>query len=252
MDQNTKEAIGEYYKLKHIYDEKRHRAKRKVLHDNTLDNKTKRVALSSLKSVCVNCGKSGGTLFTETKDTLRAVCNATPQCELNMNIYRGSYKPFFPLYNKLNNQSETIRTNIVKTKLDLLFGYSTEESALSQFEEFRTDFNALEEDINELHMMLVTIIHNNRNKPDIMEATNNMTIIKNRIALLLREYKDSVGGSQILSNIVKEYIDELLPEAKRLREKKYAINEIEQDDVYYFLRQEPYLYTETEVQMTDE
>jgi hypothetical protein len=169
-----------------------------------------------------------------------------------MNIYRGSYKPFFPLYNKLNNQSETIRTNIVKTKLDLLFGYSTEESALSQFEEFRTDFNALEEDINELHMMLVTIIHNNRNKPDIMEATNNMTIIKNRIALLLREYKDSVGGSQILSNIVKEYIDELLPEAKRLREKKYAINEIEQDDVYYFLRQEPYLYTETEVQMTDE
>jgi len=109
-------------------------------------------------------------LFIEENNTLRALCQAEPKCDLNMNINRGSYKPFFPLYNNLNNESDKIRTNIVKVKLDMLFGYTNEDVAIIQFEEYRKEFSTIEEDVNELHKLLVSIIHNNRNKTTIKES----------------------------------------------------------------------------------
>lgn len=246
MDQSTKDAIEEYYKLKKKYDEKEQRKKRKIVQDESLDKKTKRIALSSLKSRCVNCGKLGGTLFTETNNTLRALCQAQPKCDLNMNIYRGSYKPFFPLYNKLNEESEAIRTNIVKTKLDLLFSYTTEQTAILQFEEYRKEFTTIEEELNKLHSIFVSIIQNMRNKNTIIESKQNMILIQNRIALLIKEYKETKDMITI-SNIIQEYINELLPEAKRLRDNMYAKNEVEKEEEHYILIQEPYLYSETEV-----
>jgi len=250
MDESTKDAIEEYYKLKKQYDVKQQKTKRKILQDESLDKKSKRVALSSLKANCVNCGKSGGTLFIEENNTLRALCQAEPKCDLNMNINRGSYKPFFPLYNNLNNESDKIRTNIVKVKLDMLFGYTNEDVAIIQFEEYRKEFSTIEEDVNELHKLLVSIIHNNRNKTTIKESKEHLATIKERIQLLIQEYKETQDAVMI-TNIVKEYIDELLPEAKRLRENKYAKNVIEKQDDLYILHQDPYLYTETEVQMSD-
>lgn len=246
MDQRTKEAIQEYYKLKTTYEDKQQRAKRKILQDESLDKKSKRIALSKLKNKCVNCGKLGGTLFVEKNNTLRALCEAETKCDLNMNIYRGSYSPFFPLYNKLNKESESIRTNIVKTKLDLLFSYTTEETAILQFQEYRKEFNTIEEELNRLHSIYISIIKNMRNKNAITESTKNMDLILNRISLMLQEYKET-HDSMIMYNIIQEYINELLPEAKLLRENMYAQNEVEKEEDKYLLYQESYLYSETEV-----
>lgn len=246
MDQNTKDAIEEYFKLKKKYEDKQQRTKRKITQDESLDKKTKRVALASLKTACVNCGKSGGTLFMEQNNTLRALCQAQPKCNLNLNIYRGSYNSFFALYNLLNNRSDTVKTNIVKTKLDLLFGFTAEDTAISQFEEYRTEFNLIEKDINDLHTTFVYIIQNNRNNTIIMEAKQRIDEALNRIELLLQEYRDT-GDRFSITNIIKEYINEVLPEAKRLRENTYAQNEIEKVGECYILRQEPYLYTEIEI-----
>lgn len=246
MDQNTKDAIEEYFKLKKKYEDKQQRTKRKILQDESLDKKTKRVALASLKTTCVNCGKSGGTLFTEQNNTLRALCQAQPKCNLNMNIYRGSYNSFFAAYNLLNNRSGAVKTNIVKTKLDLLFGFTGEETAITQFEEYRTEFNLIEKDMNDLHTTLVSIIQNNRNNPFILEATQRIGEVMARIGLLLQEYKET-GDKIAIINVITEYMDELLPQAKRLRENTYAQNEIEKVGECYILRQEPYLYTEIEI-----
>lgn len=246
MDQNTKDAIEEYFKLKKIYEDKQQRTKRKIIQDESLDKKTKRVALASLKTTCVNCGKRGGTLFTEQNNTLRALCQAQPKCNLNMNIYRGSYNSFFTAYNLLNNMSDAVKTNIVKTKLDLLFGFTGEETAITQFEEYKTEFNSIEKDLNDLHTILVSIIQNNRNTTVIMEAKQRIGEVVNRIGLLLQEYKDT-GDRFAITNVIKEYIDELLPQAKRLRENTYAENEVEKVGECYILRQEPYLYTEIEI-----
>lgn len=248
MDQMTKDAIQEYYKLKTKYEDKEQRTKHKILQDESLDNKSKRFALSTLKTKCVKCDKLGGTLFIEKNNTLRALCQAETKCDLNMNIYRGSYSPFFPLYNKLNKESDSIRTNIVKTKLDLLFSYTTEETAILQFEEYRNEFNTLEEELNRLHSVFVSIIKNMRNKNAIIESNKNMDLIKNRIELMLQEYKETLD-SLTMYNIIQEYINELIPEAKRLRENMYAINEVEKDGDTYLLIQEPYLYSETELSM---
>lgn len=246
MDQNTKDAIEEYFKLKKKYEDKQQRNKRKILQDESLDKKTKRVALASLKTTCANCGKSGGTLFTEQNNTLRALCLAQPKCNLNMNIYRGSYNSFFALYNLLNNRLDAVKTNIVKTKLDLLFGLTGEDTAIMQFEEYRTEFNSIEKDMNELHTTLVSIIQNNRNNAIITEAKRRIGEIINRIGLILQDYRDT-GDRFAISNVIKEYVDGLLPEAKRLRENTYAENEIEKVGECYILRQEPYLYTEIEI-----
>ena len=84
---NTKQ----YYKLKEKYYNNIDKKRSYIKKDNTLTTSEKRKRIKELKNKCVNCGKEGGTIFDETNGMLKARCNASDPCDLNMNIKRVFY-----------------------------------------------------------------------------------------------------------------------------------------------------------------
>ena len=259
MNQDIKDAIEEYYRLKNIYEVKNNQEKRKILRDKGVYKISKKQALSALKPVCVACGKVGGTIFRQDKTKLYAICNATPPCSLDIEIDRGAYEQITDLYKIVDKNFEDSRTDIIKTKLNMLFGYINEEQAAAIFSAQKEDFDESQKEIKYFNNMFSNIIQCDRYKIPSLVLKKNIELIKIKIADYTNMYNDESGAPGIVGDIVEIYINELYPEVKKLRTLIYAKNEIECsdgmigplicEDEIFRLVQEPYLYSEAEVEM---
>lgn len=259
MNQEINDAIEEYYRLKNIYDVKNNQEKRKILRDKGLYKTSKKQSLSALKPVCVACGKVGGTIFRQDKTKLYAICNATPPCTLDIEIDRGEYEKITDLHKIVINNFEESRTDIIKTKLNMLFGYITEQQAATIFATQKEDFDESQKEIKYINDKFADIIQSGRHTISSAEIKTNIEKIKSKIADYTKMYEDESGTPSIVSDIVQTYINELYPEVKKLRTLVYAKNEIECtdgmigplicEDEIFRLVQEPYLYSEAEMEM---
>ena len=257
MKQNIKDAIEEYYRLKQGYDGKFNQEKRTILNNDRLNKKSMRAALSKITRKCVSCGKSGGTSFTQEDRLLRASCNAVSQCSLDMEIDIGEYEHITAAKKSFSELYEKSRTDIIKTKLNMLFGYITEEEAAEIFAVQKEEYDTAKRDMKMVDEIITDILHSGRNKKDVETITNNIGTIKERISDNIKSYNDT-GSPSIINDIVDTYNDELYPETLNLRTTVYVKNEIECSDGtvrqgmcengIYKLVQEPYLYSEAEIE----
>lgn len=153
---NIEEATENYYKLKNKYDTQKGNLKNKLLKNKDLSRGQKKNSLRE-KMNCVVCQQPGGTLFTTEDRILIALCKAEIPCNLDIKIKKGSYSNDQELVTMLKDTSRSLRSDIIKSKLNLLFRLDDEETMLSNFEELRNEY--LE---NEKHVTkLLTIIENN-------------------------------------------------------------------------------------------
>lgn len=260
MEQEIKDAIEEYYRLKNIYDLKNNQDKKKILRDKDLYKISKKQALAALKPVCVSCGKVGGTIFRQDETKLYAICNAVSRCTLDIEIDRGKYEKLTDLFKIVTTNFEESRSDIIKTKLNMLFGYITEEQAAAIFAGQKEDFDESQKEIKYINDKFVDIIQNGRYSKSTIEIKGNIEKIKSKISEYTKLYDDDSRNASFVSDIVQTYINELYPEVKKLRTTVYAKNEIECadgmigplicEDEMYRLVQEPYLYSETDMEMT--
>ena len=131
----NKEAISNYYKLKFQYESKIQDFKRKILGNTSLTKKEKRSRFSKFVFKCINCKRNGGSIFSNKNRILKAVCGASPPCKLNIEIEHGEYTLRENAVKILSENFEKLKTSIIRTKLDLLFNYIDESSAVKNFEE---------------------------------------------------------------------------------------------------------------------
>lgn len=256
MDQDINDALEEYYRLKNIYDGKNNQEKKKILRNKGVYKISKKQALSELKPVCVACGKVGGTTFKQDKTKLYAICNASPPCTLDIEIDRGEYEQIAELYKLVDKNFQDSRVDIIKTKLDMLFGYISEEQAVAKFASQKEDFDISQKEIAHFNDAFSNIIQSKRNTVASVEIKNNIEKIKSKINDYINMYNDESGTPSIVNDIVQTYINELYPEVIKLRKLVYAKNEIECgdgmigplicEDEKYYLIQEPYLYSESQ------
>lgn len=262
MDQDTKEAIDGYYRLKNAYEAKILKIRRKILRDKSLYKTAKMQALAELRPLCISCGKEGGTAFREEGTKLYASCLAQKKaskydCVLDIEIERGSFEPITALY-KINRESfEESRVNIIKTKLDVLFGYLTEEQAVVNFGGQKEDYVLAQSRIKEMHAVFTNILQNDRNKNAINETKITMALIVEQLNELLVQYRET-GHYSFITDAMQTYVNDLYPEANKMRMLSYAKNAIECNDGIvgptmcedtYHLIQDPYLYSETEIEL---
>ena len=92
------EAMNDYYKLKHQYNNTVVSEKNKILKNDTLSSKDKRRRFKQLVYKCINCKQNGGTIFTNTNGFLKAVCGSDTPCKLNIEIMKGKYTLFSHLW----------------------------------------------------------------------------------------------------------------------------------------------------------
>ena len=84
MNEELIKAITDYYKLKQQYEDKINRQKNRIIKNETLTILQKRKKIKKLVPVCLNCNKPGGTIFSNNKGVLLAVCGSSTPCELNI------------------------------------------------------------------------------------------------------------------------------------------------------------------------
>ena len=145
MNDEIKDAIDNFYRLKQEYHNNVISEQKKIMKNKTLTKQQKKLRLRDIKGKCVNCGSSKGTIFSQTEGTLKARCgNVEKPCNLNIEIYRGIYNNLTEVSLFIENELQELKTKIITAKLDLLFGYQDEATAIGKFESYRQELKIIE------------------------------------------------------------------------------------------------------------
>lgn len=139
MNRDMFEApLFKFYKLKDKYESDFQKAKSKILTNKELSVREKRSRLKLLKPKCVKCRRPVGTIFSTLDHKLVALCGSTSDpCPLNINIHRGDIILLDGIVKAFSEGVEEKKTDIMKVKLNLLFNYTDEATALQEFEELK-------------------------------------------------------------------------------------------------------------------
>lgn len=205
-------------------------------HANKLDNvlntyyKMMKKYNKGRKMKCVNCKRKGGTIFTSDKGVLTASCGSlNKKCELNIVIDRGKIVDKHKAGEKLDNDIRRLKDNIMKAKLDILFGYKDQNSVLS---EHALNIQSLKELTDKLSEM---------NNYNLEASTNKDTYIINQheqeVKNIIEEMKENTsnyrtnGQEQLLSETANLFVEQLQPKKNKIMKLKYPQMSIQIDDV---------------------
>ena len=216
------EQIADYYKLKQKYNDKLKRLKMRIIRDPNLSTGEKRARVRRIKQECVGCKRNGGTVFAVDGRELVATCGRSADpCDLNIRIPRGRYVDIRSVLARYERRLEERRVDVIRTKLDLLFGSIDESSALEQFESLKEGMSEQVRSVDLLTDVYLGIVNNVENEPAIRDVDADLFVVKEELRRLVVEYKDS-GRDSILRDIVDLYSTRLLPAAQKLRALKYS------------------------------
>lgn len=254
MDDAVIQAMEEYYKLKNDYDQALLKAKRKIIRDKTKDKQQKRQELAAIKTKCINCGKPGKMIFSNNNQILKARCGVESEpCSLNIEINTGFFEPLPDVGKFVKGEVDELSTEIIKTKLDMLFGFIPEQEAFQTFGEKKAEYDELIGNLREIEEQFDNMIRNTRNKEAIGEKNRDLFVLIEQYKSLIKQFNDE-GNPTLIEEAVSLYNKEIQPAATQLRELKYKKNTIECstgetgpmlcDDNIYHLTQIPYTYSE--------
>lgn len=260
MDDSVVDAMDKFYKLKSSYEKDIADKKRAIRRDRTLTAIQKRQKMTQLRSKCLNCGKQGGIVFSVTADNLKAQCgNASEPCNLNIDINKGSYENVLTTLSFLKGDEETTKSDIIRTKLNLLFGYIGEDEALTEFHKLR---EKLKDDLllrESVEADALKIITRSEFEKAISENKISMFVEKQRLKAFAEEFSDTNQQDKI-NDMIEVYNGELKPLAKQLMENTYAYTGVEcfdgnpvpcEDGISYLI-QAPFTYKDLAYQLTED
>jgi hypothetical protein len=226
------DALHEYYKLKDQYDGKFDVKKSSILSDETLTMGQKRSEIAKLKRSrkCVVCKQTGGTIFTNSDRTLKAVCGsaATP-CGLNIEIARGKIENIGEMMAATYSKIEGIKENIIKYKLDLLFKYITDEQLVQKFGESKKELDTYLEQYDKLYNQYIDITINPQNIEELKRMNAELYTYIGQIKEVMNEF-NVTGENEKVRTVVEIYLTNIVPLTKKIRDATYVYNSIEYDD----------------------
>jgi hypothetical protein len=130
---DVKTAVENYYKLKKQYEDHKTKVIEKIK-SKEISKQKKIKEIRNAQFKCVNCGKEGGTIFKKDDGYLKAICgNKMDPCKLNIKILSSMTLSENDI-REMEAEVNTAKQNIIKLKMDTLFGYITEEESIKKFE----------------------------------------------------------------------------------------------------------------------
>jgi hypothetical protein len=226
------DALHEYYKLKDLYDEKYEIKKSSVLSDDTLSISQKRSEIAKFKRArkCIVCKQTGGTVFTDLNRTLKAVCGcvATP-CGLNIEIAKGKIDNIGELMAGTYSKIESIKDNIIRYKLDLLFKYITDEQLVQRFGEAKKELDKYLEQYDKLYNSYIDVTVNPQNIEELKRFNVELYTYIGQVKQLMNEFK-ATGENEKIRTVIEIYLTNIVPLTKKIREATYVYSNVEYDD----------------------
>ena len=254
------DALNEYYGYKHRYDTKFEEDKNAVKNSDTLNLQQKRAKIMRIKRnrKCVACGQTGGTHFTNEDGVLRAQCgNRSQPCSLSIEIVKGKFMSLETLANESLHTADVLKDQIIKTKLDLLFNYTTEEEALRQFETDRAALNQALELYGGFRQKYLDVVRNAERREEVDALTAEFYAAVQEFRDMIHPPSGSGSGSGQDSSFVRDavahYVNKIEPLNHALMEKKYVYSAVERDpslgDDVLRLVQKPYTLEQLEFEI---
>jgi len=226
MDSDIQDALNEYYKLKKMHEEKYTRQKRRILKNPSVSKKEKRLKLKQIKKTCIHCKQKGGTIFGEEGRMITATCGAATPCKLNITIQLGDYENIRTRKLKLFKEIQAIHSDIIKTKLNLLFNYTNEADAVSEFESHREDFDIISKNYVDESRKYSEITHPEGSSIKLKEYENSLFIEKEKLRELNKLHSRD-PEQKYINEMVELYITKIRPIAQKIREDTYVYSAVE-------------------------
>ena len=176
-------------------------------------------------------------------------------CKLNISINRKNkhYVNSLVESEKLLDEINKLKDNIIKIKLELLFNYISDDEMVTKFNKIKSD---LTNKINLYEMISSHILKEQgdlEKKDEIKELEKQISELKNSIKVLGKQYKEDEeeDKTKIIREIIEIYINELEPKLKEIMEKKYIESFIQYNENYYTLFQNRYNLNTLEINLKD-
>ena len=232
-------SIDEYYELKNKYHMMRKRSIADIVKmPGTL--KYKRRMARAIPKKCVKCGGIGGTHFWRESDVLRAVCEASPKCDLNMAVNAGFYSNIHYLMDITQDDMQEKRANIIRLKMDTLFNYVTETESAKRFKKDLETYQGDEAMFNTYKDYAENMTSDPVRMRLIKKKSHEIYGVLRDVRRMMEEY-DKTGDKQVLHDAVEKQVNELRAEIDALRTLKYPVMEMVADlDGVQHLRQSEY------------
>ena len=265
---NYEEALTQYYRLKQRYDTSVEKIKdnvQKKYEELSSKQKQKKVE-RALK--CIKCKKNGGTIFSIKKEnnSLSAVCgNSEEPCNLHIEIKRAAYKNMREREEKYATNIDRIQDTIIKIKLNLLFGYASEEETVNEFNKYRDLLNERMKQYRLIQRNFLAVVSNENENLMVEEKENQLLAFINTLKQMHKDYLLKIvtlteeQKNQYTADIVDHYLTKIVPLNEEIIAMKYKINEMDfiengngvypfmtQPDIW-FLSREPYSIKEMEM-----
>ena len=121
--------------------------------------------------------------------------------------------------------SEELKDNIIRQKLDTLFNYTTEQESIKLFKEELEKYNSDSSIYKKLLDKKNDLYHSIDKKHLIEKKNDEIFHLNERVNALLKEYENT-QNKELLKEAVHIQIKEIQPEIRNLRNLKYEIMEL--------------------------
>jgi len=243
---SVEDATNEYYRLKNLYETSYYEKYIKpIVKAEKKSKREKRVEYSKLpKAECVNCKRNVGTTFSivgkSSERVFTVKCgDINAPCPLNINIVNPKYNTFADEIFKYGSDIDKLKTDIIKEKYNIMFGYTPEENGIN-------NFTSMSNELKDTTMLTGYIIeknilvNNNPEKEELLRKSE--TIFGNDYLMQFKQMVDQFnqdGNEAIMTEAAKFYADEMVPRLKEIQGLKYdeCFLEYDQDSLEYKLYQ---------------
>ena len=253
QNEEFQEAVNTFYTLKGQYDEEIEELRHKISKKSNLSNKEKRDEFKKLKPRCINCKRKVGTIFEVKYDKstdgrrAKAICgDRVNPCPLDIELDLGNVSNINDDLKKEEDLVKDLKKKIIILKNNLLFGYTTTEKAVEEFEELKKDLSSATEMYEIILVSSISYygdgpIQNEEIKKLELDIFNDINQIKSYMSDFNRK-KDV----QYAQDAVTFMISQLTPKIISLRKIKYPIMTVDKSDKQCKLVQKRFDYSLTE------
>lgn len=243
--------FNEYYRLKEQYYTQLKNSQKKIKEKNISDEQ-KKEEIKSLKIKCVNCGRKGGTIFSENNRTIKAICGVSPEpCELNIEIFIGKKENISDLINELEILLEEIKEQIIKLKLDLVYNYKSQEEIVSEFSDLKKKYVSLQKMLDSLIEKKKKIFDTDRKNLVSMELNKQLDGIVNMIQNKIQNYKET-NDITLITDSITIYNETLSEIISNISQNKYERQYVQKLDNQYKLIQNEISYDRNFISLLNE
>jgi hypothetical protein len=229
---DVKNAVNNYYELKKQYED----SKQKIINDIKNKSISKQKKIKEIRNAqfkCVNCGKNGGTIFRKEDNHLKAICgNKVDPCKLNIKILSSMTLSENDI-RETEAEVNVAKQNIIKLKMDTLFGYIGEEESVKNFQK---NVEIIKKHIVLENQSFFEMQNDSKKVNAIKKKIDTVYTELNNIRELMAEYNESQNKRLLKDVAAKQLaIGDILTVVRSV---KYPIHEVIQESVYNLVDEE--------------